>query len=134
MPSRHRGNVPVIQPAEQLSKPAAPPPQLQSVEKRFDTNGYPTRYSDVAALMVLGHQTHMTNLLTRLGWEARLAEYQQASPAATDTKVSAIRWSNSFCPARLMRWSRYFSVAPTPPAKAGENHVGIGSHRRHDGE
>jgi hypothetical protein len=77
VPPRHMGNVPVIQPAEQLSKPAAPPPQLQSVEKRFDSSGYPTPYSDIAALMVLGHQAHMTNLLTRLGWEARLAEYQQ---------------------------------------------------------
>src|ERR1700676_3418614 len=50
VPPRHMGNIPVIQPAGQLSKPAAPPPQLESVEKRFDTNGYHARSSDVALL------------------------------------------------------------------------------------
>ena len=73
VPARHLGNVPVIVPAAELAKPAQRPPVLQSVDGRFDTNGYLTHYSDVAALMVFGHQTHMTNLLTHLGWEARVA-------------------------------------------------------------
>ena len=34
---------------------------------------YPARTSDVAALMTLEHQARMTNLLTRLGWETRIA-------------------------------------------------------------
>ena len=49
---------------------------LPTVEGRFDTTGYLTPYSDVAALMVLEHQTHMTNLLTRAGWEFRVAEHE----------------------------------------------------------
>ena len=49
---------------------------LPTVEERFDTRGYLTPYSDVAALMVLEHQTHMTNLLTRTGWEFRVAEHE----------------------------------------------------------
>ncbi|MCY4027521.1 MAG: hypothetical protein OXH75_14580 [Acidobacteria bacterium] len=50
---------------------------LPSVAGRFDTSGYPTPYSDIAALMVLEHQTHMTNLLVRTGWEFRVAAHEQ---------------------------------------------------------
>ena len=50
---------------------------LPTVEGRFDTTGYLTPYSDAAALMVLEHQTHMTNLLTRTGWEFRVAAHEQ---------------------------------------------------------
>ena len=49
---------------------------LHSVEDRFDATGYLTPYSDVAALMVLEHQTHMTNLLTRTAWEFRVATHE----------------------------------------------------------
>jgi hypothetical protein len=70
---RHRGNVPVVVKASQLRKPTDPTPQLDSVAKAFDTRGYLTPHSDIVALMVLEHQTHMTNLITRLGWETRVA-------------------------------------------------------------
>ena len=50
---------------------------LPSVAGRFDVSGYPTPYSDIAALMVLEHQTHMTNLLVRAGWEFRVAAYER---------------------------------------------------------
>ncbi|HYI93477.1 MAG TPA: hypothetical protein VEX68_08030 [Bryobacteraceae bacterium] len=39
----------------------------------FDTGAYLSSHSDIAALMVLEHQTHMTNLITRVGFEARMA-------------------------------------------------------------
>lgn len=39
----------------------------------FDTGAYLTPHSDIAALMVIEHQTHMTNLITRVGFEARMA-------------------------------------------------------------
>ena len=50
---------------------------LPSVAGRFDVSGYPTPYSDIAALMVLEHQTHMTNLLVRAGWEFRVAAHER---------------------------------------------------------
>jgi hypothetical protein len=46
---------------------------LPSLESRFDTSGYLSAQSDIAALMVFEHQMRMVNLLTRIGWEARLA-------------------------------------------------------------
>jgi hypothetical protein len=47
---------------------------LDSVAGLFDPDGYQSTSSDVVALLVLSHQVHMTNLLTRLGWEARAAD------------------------------------------------------------
>ena len=66
----HMGNVPV----SNTVKPArAEARTLKSLDERIDPKGYPSRTSDVVALMVLEHQAHMMNLITRTGWEARLA-------------------------------------------------------------
>jgi hypothetical protein len=43
----------------------------------FDARGYPSGHSDIAALMVFEHQAHMVNLITRAGWESRIAAYEQ---------------------------------------------------------
>ena len=93
LPTRHMGNLPVVRPAAELAKPEPLPPPLQSVAGRFDPAGFPSLYSDVVAAMVLGHQTHMTNHLTRLGWEARVAEPQIAAGAkpAVDRLQVAVR-------------------------------------------
>ncbi len=48
--------------------------ELASVERLFDADGYRTLSSDIVAHLVLTHQAGMTNLLTRTGWEARLAD------------------------------------------------------------
>lgn len=45
-----------------------------SFERKFDTSGYLSSSSDIVALMVFEHQMHLMNLLTRIGWEARVAE------------------------------------------------------------
>lgn len=76
----HMGNVAVMPADKGKSKFTTPVRPRASLEGLFDLNGYPTPYSDVVALMVLAHQTHMTNLLTRVGWEARL----QAQDGAPD--------------------------------------------------
>jgi len=67
----HMGNVPV----SNTDKPArAAARTLKSLDTEFDAAGFPARTSDVVALMVLDHQAHMMNLITRTGWEARLAQ------------------------------------------------------------
>jgi hypothetical protein len=48
--------------------------ELGSVERLFDADGYRALSSDIVAQLVLTHQAGMTNLLTRTGWEARLAD------------------------------------------------------------
>jgi hypothetical protein len=65
--ARHRGN-------EAATLRGRPTRELAYVEGLFDADGYRSMSSDIAALLVLSHQTHMTNLLTRIGWEARAAD------------------------------------------------------------
>jgi len=44
-----------------------------SLDGSFDAHAYLSPHSDIVALMVFQHQSHMTNLITRIGWEARIA-------------------------------------------------------------
>jgi hypothetical protein len=50
---------------------------LTSLAGRFDTAAYLSPHSDIVALLVLEHQTRMTNLLTRVGFETRMALHDQ---------------------------------------------------------
>jgi hypothetical protein len=70
--AKHMGNVTVMPKDKGRLTLANPTRALASVEGLFDLKGYPTPYSDVVAQLVLAHQTNMTNLITRTGWEARL--------------------------------------------------------------
>jgi hypothetical protein len=71
--AKHMGNIPVM-PADKGRGIANPLRPLASVDGLFDQRGYLSSHSDVVALLVLEHQAHMTNLITRTGWEARLAD------------------------------------------------------------
>ena len=74
VPAKHLGNVPVLHvPKSYVRAEAAP--KLATGSDAFDTAAYLTPHSDVVALMVLNHQTRMTNLLTRLGWQSRIAAH-----------------------------------------------------------
>ena len=64
---RHRGN-------ESTTVGGGRNRDLASVTGLFDGDGYQSMSSDIVALLVLSHQIHMTNLLTRVGWEARAAD------------------------------------------------------------
>jgi hypothetical protein len=48
---------------------------VTSLADRFDTSKYLAPTSDIVALMVLEHQTRMTNLITRIGWDVRIAQH-----------------------------------------------------------
>jgi hypothetical protein len=73
-PLRHLGNV---DQATFLKNPDARAPEhLASLTSTFDTSGYLTPHSDVTALMVFEHQMQMMNLLTRIGWETRVAKQE----------------------------------------------------------
>jgi hypothetical protein len=87
----HMGNT--LWPEDGSSRPpATPPQQLRSLEGTFDLDGYPSPYSDVAALMTLNHQVRMINLMTRVGYETRIAleqEHKDASRAAAASRLIA---------------------------------------------
>jgi hypothetical protein len=61
---------------------------LTSLAKKFDANGYLSGVSDIVALMTLEHQTRMTNLMIRTGWEARIAD--PAGKAQFDTDLESL--------------------------------------------
>jgi hypothetical protein len=48
-------------------------PLSSDTETTFDTSAYLSPTSDVVALMTLEHQTRMTNLIVRIGWDTRIA-------------------------------------------------------------
>jgi hypothetical protein len=52
---------------------------VTDLRTRFDVGAYLTPYSDIVALMALEHQTRMTNLITRVGFEARIALHDNAA-------------------------------------------------------
>jgi hypothetical protein len=84
----HMGNVPVM-PEDKGKLALSDPHELQSVKGLFDLKGYQTPYSDVAALLVFNHQTYMTNLITRMGWEARVADAMPSPHAQTRVAAAA---------------------------------------------
>ena len=69
---RHLGNAVVTDKEKReaiVSDSTLHPIALDAV---FDRRGYLSAQSDIVALMVFEHQAHMTNLITRLGWETRM--------------------------------------------------------------
>jgi hypothetical protein len=82
-PPKHMGNLPLF-----LSTPVPETAVARSsVEGAFDLAGYPTPYSDIVALMVFEHQTRMMNVITRAGWESRVAASRRGDPSAATERV-----------------------------------------------
>jgi len=86
VPLKHLGNVPVSHVPRSYVR-ATVAPKLATGSGAFDTTAYLSPHSDVVALLVLNHQLHAMNLLTRLGWEARIAAH--GTPAAPGSAASA---------------------------------------------
>jgi len=84
---RHMGNTILTdQTARRLPGPDEIP-DVQPVSMHLDTTTYLAPFSDVAALMVFNHQTRMTNLLIRVGWEFRVASYERAGSFVTTAQL-----------------------------------------------
>jgi hypothetical protein len=58
-----------------------------SLERKFDTSHYLAKTSDIVALMTLEHQTRMSNLMTRVGWDTRIAQAEGALNDATRQRL-----------------------------------------------
>lgn len=65
-PTTHRGNA--VAGLDGRSR------ALRTTEGLYDTDGYLSNSSDIAALLVLMHQANTLNLMIRAGWEARAAD------------------------------------------------------------
>lgn len=85
-PLAHLGNATLAPPGDAVIPGAS---NLASLAARLDASGYVTPYSDIAALLVFDHQMHAMNLLTRVGWDARVAVAEQAANARATIEASA---------------------------------------------
>jgi len=108
--AKHLGNI-MFQPGDTPEAHAANPAlQLDSLKTQFVTSGYLSPYSDIAALMVFDHQMRMTNLLIRLGWEARVSDHDRRPASVLE---SAAR--------ELVDYLLFVDEAPLPAKLAGSS-------------
>lgn len=93
---RHRGNT-VLAPGDVVRPVASGGAfNVTSLEGVVGLDTYPAATSDVVALAVFDHQAHALNLLTRLGWESRVAAHEGRraldAPAVTALVDDAVRY------------------------------------------
>ncbi len=74
---RHLGNIRFEEKGAEYNPAQLGTQNLTSLEPRFNTQNYLTPHSDIVALMVLEHQTQAHNLITKIGYETRLALHNQ---------------------------------------------------------
>ena len=70
---RHLGNRTFEQFAPTTNLDLRPTGNLTDLTSLFDTDAYLSPHSDIVSLMTLEHQTRMTDLITRVGYEVRIA-------------------------------------------------------------
>ena len=115
VPARHLGNVPVSHVPRSYVR-ADVTPQLTSGTAAFDTTAYLAPHSDVVALLVLNHQVHMTNLLTRIGWEARIGAHDAAAGKAGPSAARVQDLARE-----LVDYLLFVDEAPLPAAVRGSS-------------
>ena len=106
---RHLGNR--TEPFEYVPGGGDPAPVLDTLEGVVDLEGYPTPYSDLAALLVLEHRNHMTNLLVRLGWQARVEDHAGAGRPARGGDGPTLEDTA----AEVVDYLLFVDEAPLPP-------------------
>ena len=108
----HLGNVFATRPATPASGPSA---ELDTLQDKFDTAAYLSPYSDVVALMVLEHQAHLTNLLTRLNWETRAAAHgAQAGDSMRQQPLPRRAFSFAAAVTEIVDYLLFVNEAPLP--------------------
>jgi hypothetical protein len=111
VPAKHLGNVPVLHvPRSYVRADVAP--KLTAATEAFDAAAHLTPHSDVVALMVLNHQTRMVNLLTRLGWQSRIATHDGAKGGVLPPYVRETAHE-------LVDYMLFVDEAPLPSAVRG---------------
>jgi hypothetical protein len=70
--TQHMGNAIAHDPGDLRAMMTPQTIHVTSLAGKFDLTGYPSPHSDLVALVTLEHQAQMLNLMTRVGWEARM--------------------------------------------------------------
>ena len=84
----HLGNnTNLVDPVRSGGPSTQPTQNLTSLAELIDTSRYLAPTSDIVALMTLEHQTRMTNLIIRIGWDARMGMASDNLNAEIDEMV-----------------------------------------------
>jgi hypothetical protein len=78
---RHMGNVWLDDKNDSARLNPESGANVTSLARFFNVSAYATPHSDLVALMVLAHQAHLHDLITRVNWETRLALHEQGATA-----------------------------------------------------
>jgi hypothetical protein len=79
---RDRANAVATNPSDPETLVRESQQNLTSLAGRVDLTAYPAGTSDIVALMTFEHQTQMWNMLSRVAWQARIAEHAPSAGAA----------------------------------------------------
>jgi len=88
----HMGNLTLERGQSPAHADLAAKGNVVNLKPYFDVGAYPSPHSDLISLMMLEHQTRMTNLLIRLGYETRIA-FHDAPAAKTLDDLPAVEGS-----------------------------------------
>ncbi|MDH3531602.1 MAG: hypothetical protein OEO82_01660, partial [Gammaproteobacteria bacterium] len=89
----HLGNIIVADPATLQMLDSLRIYNQQNLDELIDTKLYPASYSDIVALLVIEHQVHVQNLITRVNYDVRSALATAKERDAIDNKRN--EWSVS---------------------------------------
>jgi len=97
---------------------------LTDLKEFFDTGAYLRPTSDIVALLVLEHQTRMSNLITRVGWETRMALHDRdvmnkALGEAPGTRSDSCERRINNAAEELVRYLLMTDEAPLPSPVTG---------------
>jgi hypothetical protein len=106
---RHMGNAVVTDRNNMLGMVTPETVHTTDLAGKFDRSGYLAGTSDMVALMALEHQTTMSNLLTRVGWEARVgaAEIGRPLEESVDALVDYMLFVEEAPLAGPVEWTSY---------------------------
>jgi hypothetical protein len=92
---RHLGNLTVAEskPAAEIDNRAGQ--NVTELADRVHLDAYPTKHSDLVALMVFEHQVEAHNLLTQANYQARMALYQEAALNRELGEPATHRWAST---------------------------------------
>src|SRR5688500_9263130 len=111
VPAKHLGNVAVLHVPKSYVR-ADVAPKLAVACEAFDAAAHLTPHSDVVALLALNHQTRMVNLLTRLGWQSRIAAHDGTKAGMLPPHVRDTAYE-------LVDYMLFVDEAPLPSAVRG---------------
>ncbi len=87
---RHLGNLRIADRRAQALPPWSADQTLKTLAGRITEDASLSPHSDIVALLVFDHQTQMMNLLTRFGWQARIALHERRALSSLQEAAEAL--------------------------------------------